>query len=97
MPNQKSPSLSQKCAIINAYNAKVPAKRDITELASEYGVNKSSNHYIIQNEKKFKNMDGPSAKRYNTRALIKNSEIEEILLEWFYALKTRMKEINGQQ
>ena len=40
-------------------------------------------------------MDGPPAKRYNTRAPTKNSEIEQPLIEWFNALKTRMKEVNG--
>ena len=96
MPNQKRLSLSQKCAIINACNAKGSAKRGITELASEYWVNKSSIHYITQNEEKFKNMDGLPAKRYNTRTPTKNSEIEQPLLEWFYALRTENKEANGQ-
>ena len=50
----------------------------------------------MQNEEKFKNMDGPPAKRYNIRAPTKNSEIEQPLLEWFYALRTENKKVNGQ-
>ena len=41
-------------------------------------------------------MDGPPAKRYNTRVATKNSEIEQPLLEWFYVLRTENKEVNGQ-
>ena len=41
-------------------------------------------------------MGGPPAKRYNTIALTKNSEIEQPLLEWFYAPRTENKEVNGQ-
>ena len=41
-------------------------------------------------------MDGPPAKRYNTRTPTKKSEIEQPVLKWFYTLRTENKEVNGQ-